>query len=118
MNSHEPKSSPKQERLLFPRYGDFGYSEPVGKKHLSSKLSAIHKVIFNQEVKPPPRHVYNELKLSLKAEDLNSESSYFSSKSPQIDRNYSMISYPSENDGRHHRYDLMQRQSYEDSNKS
>ena len=49
------------ERLCFPKYGEIGFEDqnPVGRKHLSSKLSAIHKIIFNEESKLPPRRVYN-----------------------------------------------------------
>ena len=35
------------QRLNYPSYGESGFDEPVGKKHYSSRLSAIHKLIFN-----------------------------------------------------------------------
>ena len=110
-------NSPRQQRLLFPRYGDFGFNEPVGRKHVNGQLTAIHKIIFNEEVKPPPRYAYNYNKLNLKANsscDLTSENSYSSSISPS----YSQL-YPSkqESEQKMHRYDLMQRQSSEDASK-
>lgn len=44
-----PRYNPARENLSYPKYGEFGYEEPVGKKHLNNKTSAIHKLIFNGE---------------------------------------------------------------------
>jgi len=37
-------------RLHFPIPGDFGYDDPVGRKKLRPKQSAIHKIIFNHDL--------------------------------------------------------------------
>jgi hypothetical protein len=38
------------QRLFFPVAGDFGYDEPVGRKKLLPKQSAIHRIIFNHDI--------------------------------------------------------------------
>jgi hypothetical protein len=54
----------QDQRLVFPIPGESGFGSPVGRKHLSTKLSAIQKLIFNQDAKPPSRQSYNHNKLA------------------------------------------------------
>jgi hypothetical protein len=61
-----PRHNPEREKISYPQYGQFGYEEPVGRKHLGSKTSAIHKLIFNEQPASITRDTYNELKLGLR----------------------------------------------------
>lgn len=36
----------------------------MGRKHLKNKLSAIHRIIFNEEAEPINRDTYNEVKMN------------------------------------------------------
>jgi hypothetical protein len=60
---------PAQDRLLFPVPGQSGFGAPVGRRHLTTKLTAIQKLIFNQESRPPSRQTYNQVKLSPNSQD-------------------------------------------------
>ena len=49
----------QNQRLHFPLPGDFGYEEPVGRKKLRPKQSAIHKIIFNHDLEDSPSQQYH-----------------------------------------------------------